>query len=392
MKKVLDKLSWKYMIIIGAAAVLLIAAVIFFATRGKGGYRMIQVYELEGDASIERDRTGIMDAYVNLTLLDGDYLRVLADSFTRLKMDEDKFMLVEPESELQIYATGNSQNSKTDIDLKAGRVTVEIQNKLSSDSSYQVTTPNSVMAVRGTVFYVMVEMDENGRPVTHINVLEGTVTVQQTENGEVTEEEVAVEAGKGAIIADNNGEVEITLLDDIDYTEMSDLALANLYNISTGGRNLVLTTEEIEELMNGTEDEEYQVEETDSEEDSLEQEEESGEADTQSPGPGSTASPAASPSATPSPSSSPTPSPSSTPTPSPSPASSPGTGAQNQNEESAVYTVTFRYKGETFGTLSNVKKGATISKPKLQPAASGSWDFDFSKPITKDTVINFKTK
>lgn len=29
-------------------------------------------------------------------------------------------------------------------------------------------------------------------------------------------------------------------------------------------------------------------------------------------------------------------------------------------------------------------------QPKLNPAASGAWDFDFSTPIESDTVISWK--
>ena len=53
------------------------------------------------------------------------------------------------------------------------------------------------------------------------------------------------------------------------------------------------------------------------------------------------------------------------------------------------YTVTFMYGNTVFGTQT-VKKGDKATIPSLQPAASGSWDFDFSKPITKNTTIKWK--
>ena len=53
------------------------------------------------------------------------------------------------------------------------------------------------------------------------------------------------------------------------------------------------------------------------------------------------------------------------------------------------YTVTFKYNGEVFGTQT-VEKGKTASKPALQPSTSGSWKFDFSKPIERDTIINWE--
>lgn len=53
------------------------------------------------------------------------------------------------------------------------------------------------------------------------------------------------------------------------------------------------------------------------------------------------------------------------------------------------YTVTFRYNGQTFGTQT-VRRGDKAVQPALQPAATGDWDFDFTKPITADTVIDWK--
>ncbi len=51
--------------------------------------------------------------------------------------------------------------------------------------------------------------------------------------------------------------------------------------------------------------------------------------------------------------------------------------------------MTFLYQRKVFGTQ-EVEAGKTATKPKLMPAASGEWDFDFSTPIESDTVIEFK--
>lgn len=56
--------------------------------------------------------------------------------------------------------------------------------------------------------------------------------------------------------------------------------------------------------------------------------------------------------------------------------------------EKGPHTVTFMYNGSVFGTQT-VEDGACAQVPTLNPAASGSWDFDFSQPITEDTEINW---
>ena len=56
---------------------------------------------------------------------------------------------------------------------------------------------------------------------------------------------------------------------------------------------------------------------------------------------------------------------------------------------SGIVTVTFKYNGSVFGTQT-IKKGEKVTEPSLAPAASGSWDWDFSKPVNSDIEIEWK--
>ena len=56
---------------------------------------------------------------------------------------------------------------------------------------------------------------------------------------------------------------------------------------------------------------------------------------------------------------------------------------------SSVVTVTFTYNGKVFGTQT-ISRGSKATEPTLAPAASGSWDWDFSKPVNSDTTIEWK--
>lgn len=53
------------------------------------------------------------------------------------------------------------------------------------------------------------------------------------------------------------------------------------------------------------------------------------------------------------------------------------------------YTVTFTYNKIVFGTQ-EVKKGELAQVPSLSPSPTGGWDFDFTKPITRDVTIEWK--
>lgn len=53
------------------------------------------------------------------------------------------------------------------------------------------------------------------------------------------------------------------------------------------------------------------------------------------------------------------------------------------------YIVTFTYNKIVFGTQ-EVKKGELAQVPSLSPSPTGGWDFDYTKPITRDVTIEWK--
>ena len=288
-----------------------ILGVLFFFNKEEG-YRSIQVYQVNGDVKLERENVGIMDAYENLNLVSGDALETFLESFSRLKLDEDKYVLVEQESQIEIYATGDEKNSKTDIHLEKGAITVEVENKLNDDSSFEVTTPNSVMAIRGTVFRISADVDENGEPITRITIFEGAVTVQKKAEDGTLSEETRIESGQEAIIYEENNEEVLKVLDEIDANQLPKEVLEFLQEEAVrDDHEIIYSDEEIIELLERLE-----------------------------------------------------------------------------NPNVAIYKVTFMYNGTVFGTQ-EVKEGELASMPKLKPAPTGNWNFDFSKPIVEDTTIEF---
>ncbi|MDD6069281.1 MAG: hypothetical protein PUC12_00485, partial [Clostridiales bacterium] len=142
------KISGKWIGIIGAAVIIVIVVTVFFIkgfSKTEDFYRSIQIYDLKGTATIEREGIGTMNAVQNLYLESGDRICVGEDSFMRLKLDDDKYIMVEENSILLIVAEGTKTDSQTSIHLEQGAITNEIQNKLNDKSAYDVTTPNSVM-------------------------------------------------------------------------------------------------------------------------------------------------------------------------------------------------------------------------------------------------------
>ena len=161
-------------VVAGLVATIGIGAV-FFLNSKEESYRQIQVYEVDGSANVDRTSVGILQAYANMMLQSKDIVNVSDNSNMQVKLDEDKYILLEPGTKIHLEATGTSVDSKTKIYLEQGAIVCNLENKLNENSSYEVNTPNSTMAVRGTTFRVALEYDENNNSYTVVGVYDGIV-------------------------------------------------------------------------------------------------------------------------------------------------------------------------------------------------------------------------
>ena len=295
-------------IIIIAVFVLLaivVGVIVIFNFKKDEVYRLLKVYEVEGKANVSRDGTGDIEPYENMVLESGDKVSLETGKLT-IKADEDKYIYLEDNTELVLVAEGNAQNSKTSIDLLKGAITNDIQNKLSSESSYEINTPNSTMSVRGTIYRVCVyEID--GVKYTKVSVFEGEVVTRlRYADGTYSDKEVSVTKGKEVIIYDDGTNTDyVSDPTDIDYNELPDNVLKLIEIEVEDDRDIPVEPEEIERILNGP------------------------------------------------------------------------------------FTVIFNYQGSEFGRQT-VEKNGNASIPVLSPDGSGSWDFDFSTPIDRDTTIEWK--
>ncbi len=367
-----------------------------------------------------------MAAYENLMLQSGDSVAVASESSMRLKLDDDKYLLAEQDTLMNIVADGDDADAKTYIDLKQGSVTSEIQNKLGPNASYEVNTPNSIMAVRGTIFRVEVAKNESGETDTRLTVFEGTVSARAVmPDGTVSDEEVMVEAGQELY-------VEGTVMSFSDLGEPTNTDYESLPQV---------LQEYIEELgvdtaknAQGIEEQEQQMQakaEEAREEDRKEEEQQApGQQDTEekpeaqeqertenTPKPQSKApemTQKQQPSEKPDEEANQVPeqgleeqqqtqpqevmqpeTPQTQPSkPQPQPqgsdpnkdSSSDGQSGGGGKKKTQYYTVTFQYNGSTFGTQ-KVKKGEKAEEPKLSPTENGAWDYDFSTKVNKNLTV-----
>lgn len=196
----MKKLDKKRLLIALTAVVLaVIGFAVFFFLR-KDTYRIIKVYEINGTSRVKRGSLEDLEPFANMLLQSGDTVNVDTGTMT-LRLDEDKYVYAEENTEFSIVAAGNSKEGRTTIELKKGAIVNEIRQKLGEGSSYEVNTPNATMSVRGTTFRVEVTYDQNGTCYTRITVTDGKVVTRlKYEDGSVAEEEVAVEKDGEVII------------------------------------------------------------------------------------------------------------------------------------------------------------------------------------------------
>ena len=384
------------------------------------------VYQINGNATITRERVGEMAAYENLMLQSGDMVAVASDSSMRLKLDDDKYVLAEQDTLMNIVAEGNDENARTFIDLQKGSVTSEIQNKLKDGASYEVNTPNSIMAVRGTIFRVDVEIDENKNTNTKLTVFQGTVGVRTImPDGTVSEEEIKVEAGNELTVegtpttSEYSGEPV-----EIDYDSLPEIIQDYIEELAQSGmkpgRDVVVNTskaqepepENAEETLQDSEKQPETKPESELEEEAEEAEQEKSEqpesarlqrkqpettAKTQEQQPEPESQNAKQPEITqPAVAASQEAESQQTETQSKPQSTTPQTDSSSQQSsgggskgKTKYYTVTFQYNGSTFGTQ-RVKKGEKATEPKLCPTENGAWDYDFSTKVNKNLVIQWK--
>lgn len=156
---------------------------LFLSTCGSKTARTISVEELNGTTHVTNE-FGTKEVYMNQNLVSGDDVQVETGSDMTLLIDSDKHLFADSGTHFALEATGSEGATQTKINLFEGSVLSGIDNKLKDEETYEVTTPNATMAVRGTVFLVDVSKNSNGEYETELEVAEGSVACASVENGE----------------------------------------------------------------------------------------------------------------------------------------------------------------------------------------------------------------
>lgn len=169
--------------------------------------RTVVVQETNGTTVVLDAAKASTNAYKGMHLVAGNDVTVQEISDLTMLFDMDKYMYAEESTHFWLSeASGSQEKSKTVIYLDEGATLNRIVNPLENGAVYQVDTPNSTMAVRGTVFRVEVREGKDGKIYTYLAVLNGAVKVElKTTEGKYNGVSETIPAGTAAAIrADEN--------------------------------------------------------------------------------------------------------------------------------------------------------------------------------------------
>ncbi len=190
----------KLLVLIGAVALVVIAAVVTILMVINKGHRVIKVESFSGNVALERDESE-KDIFKNMNLKTQDVITTGADGLIGLLVDDDKNIAAVENTCFTIVSKGNEKKGSLKIELKYGTSLIEIKNKLPEGSTFEVETSNASLSVKGTIFEVTYTPDTQ---TTVLKVTKGCVQADTKTKSD------KVNAGETAIIKEDNIEISKT--------------------------------------------------------------------------------------------------------------------------------------------------------------------------------------
>ena len=174
----------KNLIIIIAAVVVAIIALVVggIFIFGEKTYRVLKIYQVEGQASVVHSDGSEVTPYENMLLQSGDKISLVEGTLI-IKADEDKYIYLENNTTIILEADGTAADSRTSIQLLEGAVINQIEEPLSSKSVYELNTQNATMSVRGTITRNEYLVAEDGTQFTIFQTIEGVQEAGLRQNG-----------------------------------------------------------------------------------------------------------------------------------------------------------------------------------------------------------------
>lgn len=174
----------------------------------------LKIAGLEGDVQV-----GGAPAVKDQLLMEGDILNTGPDGFAVLEMEDYGKFSISPQSELSIEVKQVRESLlNAELKLAIGSIKADLE-KLPKGSSFKLSTPTSIAAVRGTVFLITV----NASGAVSTYVYSGEIAVESVATGETA----TVGAGE-CVVTTSGGTVQ-----PLDPNSAEYAAVVQLFNAVT---------------------------------------------------------------------------------------------------------------------------------------------------------------
>jgi len=143
--------------------VILIVFGVFSLCLAQEAQRNATIVDMQGAVEVKMGKEGWKPAKTGMALKQGDMIRTKADSWALLNVDgmaQTATVEVKKNSQMKLAELLENKTNSTQstmLDLALGEVLIKAKKLHSEKSKFEVKTPTSIVAVRGTTFSVAVE-------------------------------------------------------------------------------------------------------------------------------------------------------------------------------------------------------------------------------------------
>ncbi|MFH1441166.1 MAG: FecR domain-containing protein [Candidatus Omnitrophota bacterium] len=122
------------------------------------------IVKIDGSAEVRTAAKQWVRAKVNMKLVQGDIIRTNEKSVVLLQLDSEQTAVVEIKENSKLKLAELQSTKEGDVvtllDLSMGDILIEAKKLQTTKSKFEVKTPTSIVAVRGTKFEVSVKAIE----------------------------------------------------------------------------------------------------------------------------------------------------------------------------------------------------------------------------------------
>lgn len=137
----------------------------------KGYINKATIYEIYGKVLVQRENSEKWDnVKVGMQLIQSDTIKTSKDSWAKLKVGMFGRITINENSEIvlsKLYYEARDNSESIILNLAMGEVTVDTR-EVTANSKFEVHTPTTVAAVRGTIYKVEVVLEEDHTIKTNI--------------------------------------------------------------------------------------------------------------------------------------------------------------------------------------------------------------------------------